>query len=77
MLKLLHRYARSSTSTSSEKQPLSKLAEHQKYLAMCQCGDDIHDCLLFWRQNITELPKLFELEGAVSTSNIGTCPEAI
>jgi len=28
---------------------------------MCQCGDDIHDCLLFWIKNITELPELFEL----------------
>ena len=51
----------SPTSTSSAKQPLSTLAEYQKYLAMCQCGDDVHDCLLFLKRNMIELPKLFEL----------------
>jgi hAT family C-terminal dimerisation region len=39
----------------------STLAEYQKYLAMCQCGDDVHDSLLFWKKNMKELPKLFEL----------------
>jgi len=58
-----YRDAHSSTSasTSSAKQPLSILAEYQKYLAMRQCGDDIPDCLLFWIKNMTELPNCLSL----------------
>jgi len=76
MPNLLQRYARSSTSayTSSAKQPLSTLAEYQKYLAMCQCGDDIHDCLLFWIKNITELPTIFELAMKVQSVPATSAP---
>lgn len=76
MPKLLQRYARSSTSasTSSAKQPLSTLAEYQKYLAMCQCGDDTQDCLLFWKKNMTELPKLFELAMKVQSVPATSAP---
>ena len=63
-----------SASTSSAKQPLSTLAEYQKYLAMCQCGDDVHDCLLFWKRNMIELPKLFELAMKVQSVPATSAP---
>ena len=50
------------------------MVEYQKYLAMSQCGDDVHDCLLFWKKNMKELPKLFELAMKVQSVPATSAP---
>ena len=61
--KLFARYARSSVASAAVvSQPITPLAEYQKYLTICNCdydGDD--DCLTFWHKHKKELPTLYKV----------------
>ena len=75
--KLFARYCRNSpaASSSSASQPLTPLAEYQKYLTMCNCDyDGDEECLAFWQRKRQDLPILFQLAMKVHTVPASSAP---